>query len=187
MRFQLEWSIFGWDPLTKLLLQRLLKLGSPTTDSFYLNDCIYLSWAYVCVAREKQRVIIISICSQEIFYPAWTEVPCLKFDTHSALQNCQSLESEDFTDILNTSLRRFHRPYEHKSRHWTTYKIASFQLEFSPILISLLHFPCGISLSLLGSASSRVPTPLNSDVTSSLPVARVTPITNILHFSLVCR
>lgn len=44
-------------------------------------------------------------------------------------------------------IRRFNRRSEHKSHHWATYNTASLQLEFSPILISLLHFPCGISLS----------------------------------------
>jgi hypothetical protein len=120
----------------------------------------------MCWARRTESHTYLNLYSRK--FPSSLEVPI-----HSAVQNCQSLDSEDFNGTLN------------KSRHWATYKIASFQLKFSPILISLLHFPCGISLSLLGSASYRVPTPLNSDVTSSLPVARVKPITNILHFSLV--
>lgn len=172
VRFQLEWNISGWDLLRKLLLQRLWKLGNPTTVSF-LNGWIYLSWGRECVGREEQKVVRISTCSQENFCSAWSEVPILKFDIHSAVQNYQSVESEVLTDALNTSfITGPHKKMLHSN--WNSHRF------LYPCCTSHVEF-----LFLLGSASFRVPTPLNSDVTSSLPVARVTPITNILHFSLV--
>jgi hypothetical protein len=90
----------------------------------------------------------------------------------SRLRNCHSLDPEDFIDALNRSLTTGPHPKPlHSNRK-------SYGL-LRPCCASHVEF-----LSLRGSASSRVPTPLNSDVTSSLPVVRVTPVTNILHFSL---
>lgn len=149
-----------------------LKTCDPNNWQFleWLSKC--LSSGYKYIERQEQKSILIPVCSQENFCPIWTEMPILKFNIHSAVQNCQSLESEGFNDVLNRSVITGPHPKPLHS-NWNSH------LYISPCCASYVEF-----FSLLGSASSRVPTPLNSDVTSSLPVAWVTPITNILHFSL---
>lgn len=100
--------------------------------------------------------------------PTLLNISLRRFHRHSEKQ-----VSEDFTDTLNTSLITGpHTKLLHSN--WNSHRF------LYPCCTSHVEF-----LSLLGSASTRVPTPLNSDVTSSLPVARVAPITNVLHFSLV--
>lgn len=172
MRFQLEWSICVWDHWLRFCYWVFENLGAQQLTVSWTAEFTCLEDVYVLDERNRKlylsqfvpKKISVQLGQNFLFWSS-TFIQLFKI--------AQSLESEDFTDTLNTSpITGPHTKLLHSN--WNSHRF------LYPCCTSHVEF-----LSLRGSASSRVPTPLNSDVTSSLPVVRVTPITNILHFSLV--